>query len=65
MDKYELLSIVAELITNNSNIGAEEDDTVLIDGLEDVMQNDGPNGTEDVTLLFDDGKTITITAKAG
>lgn len=62
MDKLELLDIISELITNNSNIGAEEDDTVMIDGLEDVMLNmtetDG-----DVTLLFENGKTMKITVE--
>ena len=39
MDKLELLDIIGELITNNSNIGADADDAVMIDGLEDVMVN--------------------------
>lgn len=62
MTKLELLDIISELITNNSNIGAEPDDTVMLDGLEDVMMNvtadDG-----DVTLLFTDGKTMKITVE--
>lgn len=62
MTKLELLDIISELITNNSNIGAEPDDTVMLDGLEDVMLNmtetDG-----DVTLLFTDGKTMKITVE--
>jgi len=60
MDKLELLDIISELITNNSNIGADQDDAVMIDGLEDVMLNtDGTDG--DVTLLFTDGTTMKIT----
>ena len=62
MDKLELLDIISELITNNSNIGAEPDDSVMIDGLEDVMLNmtetDG-----DVTLLFTDCTTMKITVE--
>ncbi len=60
MNKLELLDIISELLTNNSNIGAEDDDTVLIDGLEDVMLNVGEEDG-DVTLLFEDGKTMKIT----
>ena len=63
MDKAELLDIISELITDNSNIGAEEDDTILIDGLEDVMLNVLPDGNGDVTLLFTDGRTMKITVK--
>lgn len=60
MDKLELLDIIGELITNNSNIGADADDAVMIDGLEDVMVN--TTETEgDVTLLFTDGTTNKIT----
>jgi hypothetical protein len=62
MDRRELLNIISELIVNNSNIGAEPDDSVMIDGLEDVMLNmtetDG-----DVTLLFTDGTTNKITVE--
>ena len=62
MTKLELLDIISELIVNNSNIGAEPDDAVMLDGLEDVMLNmtetDG-----DVTLLFTDGKTMKITVE--
>ena len=62
MNKLELLDIISELIVNNSNIGAEPDDSVMIDGLEDVMLNmtetDG-----DVTLLFTDGTTNKITVE--
>ena len=63
MDKHEFLSVIGELIVNNSNIGAEADDTVLLDGLEDVMDNAGPDGTEDITVLFTDGTTIKLTAE--
>ena len=62
MDKLELLDVISELITNNSNIGAEEDDETLIDGLEDVMLNVGENDG-DVTLLFEDGTTNKITVE--
>lgn len=62
MNKLELLDIISELITNNSNIGAEDDDTILIDGLEDVMLNVGEEDG-DVTLLFEDGKTMKITVE--
>ena len=62
MNKLELLDIISELIVNNSNIEADADDTVMIDGLEDVMLNmtetDG-----DVTLLFTDGTTNKITVE--
>lgn len=60
MDKLELLDIIGELITNNSNIGADADDAVMIDGLEDVMVNTTETGG-DVTLLFTDGTTNKIT----
>ena len=63
MDKNELLSIIGELIVNNSNIEAEQDDAVLIDGVEDVMDNIGPEGTENIIVLFMDGKAIRITAE--
>ena len=63
MTKNELLSIIGDLIVNNSNIGAEPDDTVFIDNAEDVMDNIGPAGTEDITVLFADGKAIRITAE--
>ena len=62
MTKLELLDIISELIVNNSNIGAKPDDSVMFDGLEDVMLNmtetDG-----DVTLLFTDGTTNKITVE--
>lgn len=62
MDKLELLDVISELIINNSNIGAEEDDTILIDGLEDVMVNTTETDG-DVTLLFTSGKTMKITVE--
>lgn len=63
MTKNELLSIIGELIVNNSNIEAEQDDAVLIDGVEDVMDNIDQVGTENITVLFMDGKAIRITAE--
>ena len=63
MDKHELLSIIGELIANNSCIEAESGDSVLVDGVEDVMDNVGPRGTEDITVLFTNGKAIRITAE--
>ena len=62
MDKLELLDIIGELITNNSNIGADADDAVMIDGLEDVMLNT-TEADGDVTLLFTDGTTNKITVE--
>lgn len=62
MDKLELLDIIGELITNNSNIGAGADDAVMIDGLEDVMVNTTETDG-DVTLLFTDGTTNRITVE--
>lgn len=62
MDKLELLDIIGELITNNSNIGADADDAVMIDGLEDVMVNTTETDG-DVTLLFTDGTTNKITVE--
>ncbi len=62
MNKLELLEIISELIADNSSIGADPDDEILIDGLEDVMLN--VNETEgDITLLFTDGSVSTITVK--
>ena len=59
MNKLELLEAISELITNNSNIGADPDDEILIDGLEDVMLNvDETDG--DITLLFTEGSTNKI-----
>lgn len=63
MDKHELLSIIGELIANNSIIEADSDDSVLVEGVEDVMDNIGPNGTEDITVLFTGGPAIRITAE--
>lgn len=63
MDKHELLSAIAEMIANNSDIGAEPDDPVLLDGVEDVMENVGPDGAEDVTVLFTDGTAFRVTAE--
>ena len=62
MNKLELLDAISELITNNSNIGAEPDDEVIIDGLEEVMLNLGENDG-DITLLFTDGTTNKITVE--
>lgn len=62
MNKLELLEIISELIADNSSIGADPDDEILIDGLEDVMLN--VNGTDgDITLLFTDGSVSAITVK--
>jgi hypothetical protein len=62
MNKLELLEIISELIADNSSIGADPDDEILIDGLEDVMLN--VNETDgDITLLFTDGSVSTITVK--
>lgn len=62
MDKLELLDIISELIVNNSNIGAEPGDEIMLDNLEDVMLN--VSATDgDVTLLFKDGTTNTILVK--
>lgn len=64
MNKSELLDIISDLIVNNSNIGAEEDDTILIDGLEEVMTNvDASGDVADVTILFTDGKTMKLTVE--
>lgn len=64
MKKSELLDIISELIVNNSNIGAEEDDEILLDGLEEVMTNvDASGDVADVTLLFTDGKTMKLTVE--
>ena len=63
MDRHEFLSVLGELIANNSGVEAESDDAVMIEGVEDVMDNIGPNGTEDITVLFEDGKAIRITAE--
>ena len=63
MDKHEILSIIGELIANNSAVEAEADDSILIGGVEDVMDNIGPAGTEDITILFTDGKAIRVTAE--
>lgn len=63
MDKHEFLEAIAELILNNSDIEAEEDDEILVSGVEDVMENVGPNGTEDVTVLFTDGRTLKLTVQ--
>lgn len=64
MDKLELLDILSDLIVNNSNIGAEEDDEVLLDNLEEVFLNVGKDDG-DVTILFEDGKTMVITVAEG
>ena len=61
MEKLELLNIISELITNNSDIEADEDEAMLT-GVEDVMLNvtkdDG-----DVTILYTDGSTNKITVE--
>ena len=62
MNKLELLDIISELILNNSNIEAGDDDEILVDGLEDVMLNT-TDTDGDVTLLFTDGKTMKITVE--
>jgi len=62
MNKIELLDIISELILNNSNIEAGDDDEILVDGLEDVMLNT-TDTDGDVTLLFTDGKTMKITVE--
>ncbi len=63
MDKYEFLGIMAELIANNSGIEGEDDDAILLPGVEDVMENTSGDGTEDVTVLFEDGTVIKLTAE--
>lgn len=62
MTKEELISIIGELIVNNSDIEADPGDA-LLNGVEDVMENDGPLGAENVVVLFSDGKTFRITAE--
>ena len=59
MDKLELLNIISELISNNSNVEADDDEAMLT-GVEDVMLNVGKDDG-DVTILFTDGTTNTIT----
>lgn len=63
MKKLALLSIIGELIANNSNIEAEPGDEILIDGLEEVMLNVGDGDDGDLTLLFTDGTTNVITVE--
>lgn len=62
MDKMELLSIISELIANNSNMEADSDDEPMLNGVEDVMLNitatDG-----DVTILFTNGEKNVITVR--
>ena len=62
MDKMELLSIISELIANNSNMEADSDDEPMLNGVEDVMLNitatDG-----DVTILFTSGEKNVITVR--
>lgn len=62
MERLELLDVIRELIVNNSNIEAEPDDEVMLDGVEGVTLN--VMGTDgDVTVLFADGKTMKITVE--
>ena len=61
MDKLELLDIISELISNNSNIEADDDEAMLT-GVEDVMLNVGKDDG-DVTILFTDGTTNKITVE--
>ena len=58
----DFLSGVAELILESSNIGAEPEDELLFEGLEEVMEDVGPLGTESVTLLFTDGRALRVRA---
>ena len=58
----DFLSCVAELILESSNIGAEPEDELLFEGLEEVMEDVGPLGTESVTLLFTDGRALRLRA---
>ena len=60
MNSSEILSSIAELILDNSNIGAEPEDGLLFEGLEDIMEDVGSRGTESVTLLFADGRALRI-----
>ena len=60
INKDEFLSALAECIVNNSNIGADEDDTILFDGVEEVFENVSPEES-DVTVQFTDGTAIKIT----
>lgn len=61
MDKLELLSVISELISNNSNVEAEPDEAML-NGIEDVMLNVGADDG-DVTILWEDGTTNKITVE--
>ncbi len=63
MNKYDFLDAIAEAITNNSDIEAEDGDSVLFTGVEDVMENVTGAGTESVTVLFEDGTVIHVTAE--
>lgn len=62
MTRVELLDLVSEAIVNNSNIGAEPDDEVLFNGLEDVMLNVGEKNC-DIVIQLTDGKAFRITAE--
>ena len=61
MDKLELLDIISELISNNSNVEADDDEAMLT-GIEDVMLNVGKDDG-DVTILWEDGTTNKITVE--
>ena len=61
MDKLDLLSIISELISNNSTVEADGDDAML-HGVEDVMLNVGATDG-DVTILWEDGTTNKITVE--
>lgn len=63
MTKIEFMDALSELIVNNSDIEAEEDDLVMFDGVEDVLFNAPNESNEDdasVTVLFTDGTAFTI-----
>ncbi len=62
MDKMELLSIISELISNNSNVEADSDDEPMLNGVEDVMLNITDNDG-DVTILFENGEKNVITVQ--
>ncbi len=58
----DFLSGVAELILASSSIGAEPEDELLFEGLEEVMEDVGSDGTESVTILFTDGRALRVRA---
>ena len=61
MDKLELLDIISELISNNSDVEADDTEAMLT-GVEDVMLNVGRDDG-DVTILWEDGTTNKITVE--